>query len=77
MGSRTYLGNMMYGDTATWHSGCMNTDILAMQETVGSCTWVRQEDPESVKYDTNGVSGVRCMVMWDCVACHVMRVCMV
>ncbi len=67
----------MGGETATWHSDCMHADVLAMQETVRSCMGVGQEDPECVKWDTNGVTGVRCMVMWDCVACHVMRECMV
>jgi hypothetical protein len=67
----------MYSETATWHNDCMHADVLAMQETVRSCMWVVQEDPECVKWDTNGVSGVPCMVMWNCAACHVMQADMV
>ncbi len=67
----------MHGETATWYSDCMHADALAMQETVGPCFWVGQEDPECVKNDTNGVTEVTWMVMRDCVACHVVRACMV
>ncbi len=77
MGSRTQLGNLMHGETSTWHSACMHADVLAMQETCRSCTWVGQEDPERVNWVTNGVTEVRHMVMCNCDACHVMRACMV
>ncbi len=77
MDSRMQLGNLMHDKTATWHSDCMHADVLAMQETVRSCTWVGQEDPECVNSDTNGVTGVTCMAMQDCVGCYVMRKCMV
>jgi hypothetical protein len=77
MDSRTLLGNLMYGETATWHSYCMRADVLAMPETCRSCRGLGQEDPKCEKWDTNGITGVTCMVMWYCVACHVMRACMV
>ena len=48
----------MHGETATWYSDCMHADVLDMQETDRSCTWVGQEDPECVKWDTKGVPGV-------------------
>ncbi len=44
MDSRTYPGNLIHGNTATWHSDCMHADVLVMQETVGSCWWAGQED---------------------------------
>ena len=67
----------MHDETVPWHSNCMRADILAMQEACRSYTAVGQEDPECVNWDTNGVTGVRCMVMRDCVACNVMCTCMV
>ena len=76
MDSRMQLGNLMHDKTATWHSDCMHADVLAMQETVRSCEWKEQEDPKCENWDTNGVAGVRCVVMWNCAACHVMRACM-
>jgi hypothetical protein len=76
MDSRTYLGNLMHGETATWHSDCMHANVLATQETCRSCMGVEQEDPEYVKWDTNGVPDVTCMAMWDCDACIAMRACM-
>ncbi len=77
MDSRVYLGKLMHGETATWHSASMHADVLVMQEIVGFCSWVGQEDPICENSDTNGVTGVTCMVMWECNACDVMRTCMV
>ncbi len=67
----------MHDETATWRSAIIHADVLAMQEIVGSCSWVRQEDPECVNSDTNGITGVTCMVIWDYDACHEVRACMV
>ncbi len=58
MDSRTKLGSLMHSETATWHSDFMHADVLALQETAGSCMWAGREDPECVDWDTNGVSGV-------------------